>query len=146
MQGFEIIHFHSAEPLLMTASLFCPAARRIYTHRGGLIDYPMSKRLQYAYVSLLLRFFFHGLSGNTAHAAWSAANLFHLPHERFQVTYNGLDFDLLQPRRSAVQVQQELGLLANQYVIGTSANLKPWKRIERLLEAVQILEEHQVGC
>lgn len=144
MQGYDILHFQSAEPLLMTVSLFCPGARRIYTHRGGLVDYPLQKRLQYEYVGLLVRFFFHGLSGNTAHAVRSAASLFHLPLRRFQVTYNGLDFDLLRPQRSASQVRDELGLEARHFVIGTSANLRPWKRIERLLQAVRMLDNPMV--
>src|SRR5438128_4734197 len=40
MRGFDVHHFHSAEPLLITASARCRAVRRVYTHRGGLIAYP----------------------------------------------------------------------------------------------------------
>ena len=35
MRPFDLHHFHSAEPLLMLASVQCRGARRVYTHRGG---------------------------------------------------------------------------------------------------------------
>jgi len=141
MRPFDLHHFHSAEPLLMLASLMCRKARRVYTHRGGLINYPLKKRAQYATVGLLLRLFFHALSGNTKHGARSGAKLYRLPGRRFQVTYNGLEFDLLEPQRPTDEVRDELGLRPNSYVIGTAANLKPWKRIERLLHAMLSLAD-----
>jgi glycosyltransferase involved in cell wall biosynthesis len=144
IREFKMHHFHSAEPLLMTASVLCPNARRVYTHRGGVIDYPLRKRIQNAYAGVLLRFSFHGFSGNTAHGARCAAKLFALPRERFKVTYNGLDFDLLLPHRSIDAVRAELALTPSQYVIGTAANLRPLKGIERLVTAVKSLADPNV--
>jgi hypothetical protein len=97
MRPFDLHHFHSAELLLMLASLMCRKARRVYTHRGGLINYPLKKRAQYMLVGVMLRFFFHALSGNTRHGARCGAKLYRLPRSKFQVTYNGLEFDLLEP-------------------------------------------------
>jgi glycosyltransferase involved in cell wall biosynthesis len=133
LRPFAIHHFHSAEPLLMLASALSGSACRVYTHRGGTIDYPPKKKLQYGLVGLLLRRSFHGLSGNTRWAAGCAAELFHLPAERFQVTYNGLEFGLLKPRRPAIEMRMELGFAETDFVLGTSAKLKEWKRIDRLL-------------
>jgi glycosyltransferase involved in cell wall biosynthesis len=133
LRPFDIHHFHSAEPLLMCASVVSGPACRVYTHRGGIIAYPRRKRLQYGLVGHLLRRSFHGLSGNTRHAAHCAADLFHLQSDRFQVTYNGLEFGLLKARRPIAEVRAELGLGETDFVLGTTAKLKAWKRIDRLL-------------
>jgi len=144
MSPYDIVHFHSAEPMLMLASLRNPQLRRVYTHRGGLIDYPARKRLQYAATGALLKRRFHGLSGNTAHAARCAGELFGIDPSRFRVTYNGIDFGLLEPRRHAADVRAELGLEDADFVLGTSANLRPWKRIDRLLRISAALQRPQL--
>lgn len=144
MRAFDVHHFHSAELLLMVASLLCPKARRVYTHRGGRFDYALKKRLLHETAGILLRFFFHRFSGNTSHGARCGARQFHLPQQWFQVTYNGVEFDLLNAQRSRESVRAELGLSHAQYVIGTAANLRPWKRIDRLLHAVAALADLNV--
>jgi glycosyltransferase involved in cell wall biosynthesis len=141
MRPFDLHHFHSAELLLMLASARCRGVRRIYTHRGGSTRYSIGKRLRYGVAGLMLRRRFHGFSGNTAHAARFAAQLFRMDPEQFEVTYNGLEFDLLEPMRSADSVRQDLGLDASDFVLGTAAYLKAWKRIDRLLIAAARLEE-----
>ena len=55
---------------------------------------------------------------------------------QFAVTYNGIEFDLLKPTRAPAEVRAELGLGPDNFVLGTSANLKAWKRIDRLLHAL----------
>lgn len=139
MGPYDIAHFHSAEPMLILASLRNAALRRVYTHRGGIIRYSPRKRLQYAATGALLKRRFHGLSGNTAHAARCAGELFQMDASRFRVTYNGIDFGLLESVRDPVEVRAELGLWAQDFVLGTSANLRPWKRIDRLLRSLATL-------
>jgi glycosyltransferase involved in cell wall biosynthesis len=125
----------------MLASVLSGPASRIYTHRGGIINYPPMKKIQYGLVGLLLRRSFHGLSGNTRYATHCAADLFRLQSDRFQVTYNGLEFDLLKPRRPAAEVRMGLGLAETDFVLGTSAKLKAWKRIDRLLRTAARLRD-----
>ncbi len=55
MRGFDIHHFHSAEPLLMLASARCRGACRVHTHRGGMMRYTPRKRLQYEAAGLITR-------------------------------------------------------------------------------------------
>jgi glycosyltransferase involved in cell wall biosynthesis len=141
MKPFDLHHFHSAEPLLMLASAQCRSVRRIYTHRGGSTRYSGRKRLRYAATGLLLRRLFHGFSGNTAHAAGFAASLYGIDPDRFEVTYNGLEFELLKPARPADKIRAELGLKAEHFVLGTAAHLRALKRIDRLLMAVAELRE-----
>jgi glycosyltransferase involved in cell wall biosynthesis len=144
LSPYPIHHFHSAEPLLMSASLACRGARRVYTHRGGMIDYSRRKKAQYAIAGLALRTGFHAFSGNTKHAAACASQLFRIDQRRFQVTYNGLDFELLEPRRDQLEVRQELGLAQSDFVLGTAAQLRSWKRIDRLLRLLSVLGVDQV--
>ena len=139
MRPFTVHHFHGAEPLLMFASARCPEACRVYTHRGGITRYSPSKRLKYELSGALLRRYFHGYSGNTAHGARSGAKLFRMPEQTFEVTYNGLDFGLLSPDRPAEAVRSSLGLTHSDLVVGTAANLKAWKRIDRLIAALTTL-------
>ena len=141
MRGFDIHHFHSAEPLLMLASARCRGACRVYTHRGGMMRYALRKRLQYEAAGLITRHSFHGFSGNTAHAARSGARLFRLPASSFKTTYNGLDFDLLAVGRTRAAVREAVGFAADDFVLGTSANLREWKRIDRLIDAVAAVHD-----
>jgi glycosyltransferase involved in cell wall biosynthesis len=134
--GFDVHHFHSAEPLLMAASSRSRVTARAYTHRGGMYRYAVWKRARLELCGALLRHSFHAYSGNTAHGARSGARLFRIRPERFRVTYNGVDFSLLEPRRPASEVRQELGLGTGDVVVGTAAVLKHWKRIDRLVRAV----------
>jgi len=141
MAGYDVHHFHGAEPLLMAASARCRRTRRVYTHRGGAYDYGASKRTRFALTGAILRRFFHALSGNTLHAARCGARLYHIDPARFRVTYNGLDVGLITPQRRAEDVRRELGLDPSDLVLGTAAVLKSWKRIDRLVRAVADIGE-----
>jgi glycosyltransferase involved in cell wall biosynthesis len=144
MREFSVHHFHSAEPLLMLGSVRCRGAQRVYTHRGGDTVYPLRRELRYRITGHVLRRWFHGFSANSIHAVGSASQLLGVDHDRFVVTYNGLDFGLLEPTRSAAEVREELGLSTAEFVIGTAANLRPWKRVDRLLRAAHSMGRSDV--
>ena len=139
MRSFDLHHFHSAEPVLFAASLRTDA-RRVYTHRAGYGRFPAGKRLRHELVGAMLRRRFDALSGGTEHAADAASRLFRIDRARFLITYNGLDFDLLEPRSPAGAVRAALGIGAAEFVVGTTANLRPWKRVDLLLRAVAATE------
>ena len=69
-----------------------------------------------------------------------------MPAENVLVTPNGLDFDLLDPRRDAAAVRSELGLDNSTCIVGTSAILRDWKRIDRLIAAVGYLADLAITC
>ena len=140
MRGVDIHHFHGAEPMLMAASISSPGVARVYTHRGGFVDRSFRRRARFRITGALLRSSFHGFSGNTAHGARSGAELLRMDRDRFRVTYNGMEFSLLEPTRPADDVRAELGL-TSELVIGTAAILKGWKRIDRLVHAFCRLKE-----
>jgi glycosyltransferase involved in cell wall biosynthesis len=144
--GYPLIHFHSAEPMLMRAALRGDGARLFYTHRGGHFRYTTSQRARYRLVGHYVRRF-DGVSGNTAQGAHAAASLFGMSSHRVPVTYNGIDFSLLAPKRSRLEVLNEIGETDTDVVrIGTSANLRDWKRVDRLLHAVACLRHAPIRC
>jgi glycosyltransferase involved in cell wall biosynthesis len=144
MKGFDLHHFHTAEPLIMLASLRCRGVTRIYTHRGGVKHYSPRKQVRYRLVGALARNSVHGLSANTAHGARCAAQLLKIDLDQFLVTYNGIEFSLLEPNRSPQDARRELRLSEDDFVLGTSAILKSGKRIGRLIEAISALPDPDV--
>lgn len=137
LQGYDLIHFHGAEIGLMRMATRAKHLRRYYTHRGGIFDYPARQRLRYIAAGFYLRRRFAALSGNTDQGAVAASRLFGIPAEAIMTTYNGIDFSLLDPKRTADEVIAEIGAPAGERVrIGTSANLRDWKRTELLIEAM----------
>jgi len=147
MKGYSIVHFHSREIGIMKMISRQPKIKRFYTHRGGVFHYPLKQLIPYKIAGYFIKKYFHGVSGNTAAGADSASKLFHIPREKISTTYNGVDFSLLDPTRSRKEVLDELHDVRSGVVrIGTSANLRDWKRIERLLEAVAQLRNRQIHC
>ncbi len=145
MRPFDLLHFHGTEPVYIMASLRCRHHVRVYTQRGGLAaSYPWRKRLRYALFGAVLRRRFHGMSGNSAHGARAAGELFGIPASRFAVTYNGIEFDLLEPTRPPEQVRSELGLPPDSFVLGTASTLKGWKRVDRLVHALAAVDRPEL--
>lgn len=141
LRRYDIHHFHSAELSMMMASLLCRDARRVYTHRGGRARYYGKQGVRYRLAGWMLRYGFHGFSGNTDHAGRAASELLGIDRRRWMTTYNGLVFSTLDAQRPRCDVRRELGIDDSHIVIGTSAALRPWKRIERLVEAFARLDD-----
>jgi glycosyltransferase involved in cell wall biosynthesis len=144
MRGFDVHHFHSPEPLLMMGSLRCRGVTRVFTRRGGTTELDAGKRLRYLLIREMLKRGFQGYTANTAHAARTGAGLFGIDERRFTVVYNGIEFDLLEPNRPPSEVRAELGLDSDAFVLGTAANLKAWKRIDRLVTALADIDDSRM--
>ena len=144
MRQYDIIHFHSAEPTLMAAALTV-GVRRYYTHRGGIFRYRWKQVVRYGTSAALLRAF-SGLSANTHHAARAAARLFRIPEAAIPTTYNGIDFDLLRPARTRAEIETELEESGSRFRVATTANLRPIKRVDLLLQAVASMGNRGVHC
>lgn len=140
-RAYDVHHLHSVEPLFFLASIAAGRKARVFTERGGAQTFSsFGKKLRYWCAAPLLRHFFHGYSGNTAHAAAVAARRYGLPRERVVTTYNGIEVELLGPTRERRMTRESLGVGADVFMIGTSAYLKDWKRIDRLLAAASRLD------
>lgn len=136
LKPFAIHHFHSAEGPIMMGSAFCQGATRLYTHRGGIPSASIRKSGGYRMIGVLLRMCFHGLSANTKHATKSACMLTGIPEARWNVTYNGMDFSMLEPKEPQMAVAARHGLQPGEKtIIGTSGHLRALKRLDLLLHA-----------
>ena len=133
--GYDIIHFHSPEPLLIREAAGLDQRKLFYTHRAGLFSYPLKRRLKYLAMGRYLRKTF-STSANTKQGARAASRLFHIPIDSVPILYNGIDFSLLAPSRPREEVLTEIGFPDRAVWIGSSGNLRPWKRMERLLHAL----------
>ncbi len=142
MRGWEIHHFHAMEPGLIAASLATPGAARVFTNRGGTApeDWSRRQRLRHRAGGRMLRRF-DGLSANTRHAANVAARRYGLRPESFVLTPNGIDFDALEVRRPREEILRGLGIDPAGFVVGTTAVLRPLKRVELLLRAAAQVTE-----
>lgn len=148
LKNYDAVHFHSAELGLIYLSTKLDI-KRFYTHRSGWFNYPIKKLLRYKAIGYILKKYFHGISGNTNQGADSAAKLFKISRERIITTYNGIDFSLLAPKRHKNVVLKELNFFDENNLpifIGTSGNLRKWKRTEMLLEAVAKLQNEKIHC
>lgn len=144
---YDIVHFHGIEPALMRFAARLPRQQLFYTHRAGLFSYPIKQRIRYRLARRELHSGFDGVAANTAHAALAAARLFNIPRDEISVVYNGIDFSLLAPERSRKCILAELGLGSEAVIrIGTSANLRAWKRTELLLHAIAELRDRAIQC
>lgn len=131
----RIHHLHGIELPILVASSGVAGASRVYTHRGGLSPYEGRQAWRYRLAAPFIRHRFT-VTGNTRHGAAAARKLFSIPRDvEIPATYNGLDFELLEARVDRVSVREREHVSPGTVVIGTAANLRPWKRIDWLIEA-----------
>jgi glycosyltransferase involved in cell wall biosynthesis len=144
--AYDVVHVHVPEPLLVAlAARRSRTWRAVYTHRGGIRDHAFAKRVRHAVVGRALRNRFDALSANTLQSARAAAALYRIPIARIPITYNGIDVALLAPARPLADVLGELPDAARTAVrLGTAANLRAWKRVDRLLRLVASLPGERI--
>lgn len=147
IEKYTILHFHAASPVLMHIASRQKRIKLFYTRRGGLHKYPVKRLLLYKITGYYLRKSFTGISGNTKHAAYVASKLFKIPLEDIYITYNGIDFSLLEPNHNKEEILRELNDTRDTITrIGTSANIRDWKRIDYLLRAIPEIRDMPIHC
>ncbi len=130
------VHFHGPEPFLMIAAVRA-GVRAHYTHRAGTFSYPLRRRLRYWVTGAIVRRRFVRVAGNTSHAATVVAGMFGVDPQHVATVYNGIDWELLQSDADAVALRERLQIAPDAIVIGTSANLRAWKRIDLLVRCLE---------
>ncbi|MBC8145020.1 MAG: glycosyltransferase [bacterium] len=140
LSEFDIHHFHATELTMAAASVLSRGATRVFTNRTGYMQHSGKQRMRYAIAGWYLRNYFHGFSGNTFHACRAGERLFGIPIDRWQVTYNGLEFGLHDAHRERADILAELGLPDDgAMLIGTAAQLRGQKRVDMLIDACALL-------
>ena len=133
---FDIHHFHATEMTMVAGSILAGRRTRVFTNRAGFAEHSGLRRLRYSVAGWYLRNHFHGFSGNTFHACKAGERLFGVPIDKWQVTYNGLEFGLHDAHRERAEIFAELGIPDDSTtLIGTAAELRDWKRIDMLIDA-----------
>ncbi|MGH2754846.1 MAG: glycosyltransferase [Actinomycetota bacterium] len=146
LRGYGLHHFHNVEPLSFVASGVGGPQVRVFTQRAGRqAAQPRRKQFRRVTAGLLLRKTFHAWCGNTPYAADTLTELFGIPRDTIDVVYNGFDFDLLQPEQTRDEVRRRFGIPQDSYVVGTTAFLKGWKRIDLLLQAAARLDADRLS-
>jgi len=147
LEKYDAVHFHAPNPVLMYLVSKRVGLKRYYTHRAGIFKYPFKRWLTYKLSGFFIKKSFTAISGNTKQAALAASRIFRIPLSNIAVTYNGIDFSLLEPKRSKLEVLNELDdKRSNLIRIGTTSNIRDWKRIDYLLKSVAELREMSIHC
>lgn len=141
LAAYDAHHFHVAEPLIMLGSILTPGIRRYYTYRAGYHERQGKRALRFRLIRWLVRNWFTAVSANTAFGARVAENLLQLPANSVLVTYNGVNFSLLNPTLSRQEARHKLNIPNDKFLIGTVSNLKNWKRTDWLLRAAAPLPD-----
>ena len=69
--------------------------------------------------------------------------MFGIPPSRFAVTYNGIEFDLLEPTRPRGR-RASSNCPPDSFVLGTASTLKDWKRVDRLVHALAAVDRPEL--
>ena len=136
MRRFDIHHFHVLELAQLVASSRCPGVTRVFTQRHGehTGGERVRKRIRRFLGGVLLRRHMHAVAGNTQHATRYAVARYRLQYLPAQVTYNGIDFNLLRPVDSRAQARDRMSARPDTTVVGSSGTFKAWKRFDRLVD------------
>jgi glycosyltransferase involved in cell wall biosynthesis len=138
LKNYKIHHFHDPSPnQILPCLLLRKGTIRLFTRRGGLIDYSrygLKKKLKHRVAKYLIRHYFHGYSGNTKTALEYIERYLNITGPN-QLLYNGIDFGLLEPRKSTDEIALELCLKTSDFKIGTACQLVELKRVDLLIRA-----------
>lgn len=138
LKNYKIHHFHDPSPNQILPSLMLGKGTiRMFTRRGGLIDYSrygLKKKLKHSIDRYLIRHYFHSYSGNTKTALEYNERYLSIISSN-HLLYNGIDFGLLEPRKSKDEIALELCLKKSDFNIGTACQLVELKRVDLLIRA-----------
>lgn len=143
LTDYTAIHFHSAEFRYIAHASKNREIKKYYTHRAGIHNFTLKQKIRHKVTGFYLRKYFTAFSSNTIHAGKSAAGVYKIPQNKFLLTYNGIDFSLLMPRLPKESIQNKL-FVKNNIVIGTTANIRKWKRIDILIKLMQNFKEENI--
>jgi len=138
LRHFHAHHLHDPSPNQMLLSILAGGKiKRIFTRRGGIIDYNrygLKRKVKFLASKFLLTTFFDGFSGNSQNAAEFVRSYYNISH-RIYVLYNGIDFKLLQPKKTAHFLQKKFSVDQNDFKVGTACQLVRLKRVDLLIRA-----------
>ena len=134
MSAFDIVHFHTFNPLIARAAIRA-GSRIVYTEHGNF-GFGRKRTLQDVVRDRLLRRFLNrhvdAVTFNSAFTRATAEARYGLEGVERHLVYNGVP----QSRtRGGVIDEATKAALAGRFVVGTSSRLAGFKRVDRLIEA-----------
>ncbi|MEA2463923.1 MAG: hypothetical protein QOJ98_1670 [Acidobacteriota bacterium] len=132
LDGYDVLHFHVPEVVLMLASLRT-SSMRIYTHRAGRIAYRGRRAMRYRMVGRLLRRF-DAITGSPQSTS-AIHDLYGIPSDRIHATFNGVDPALVAPSASSARIREQHGFSTDAVLVGTAGSLRELKRVDALIDA-----------
>ena len=139
--GWDVHHFHIVEPLMFAGSTRAGSSTRVFTQRAGVQSgESFKKQLRRRVAKRQLQRRFHGWCGNTDYARSTLSQVYGIPASLIDVVRNGVEIDLLRPQRNSEEVRRSLGVGMDDFVVGVTASLKPWKRLHLLMQAAARLD------
>lgn len=144
---YNIIHFHVVEPYLMFIASKLKNTKVFYTRRGGEFPFNFRKFIKYKIAKYVVKNF-DGISGNTSTACDFISDYWRIARHRVFTTYNGIDFSLLTPDASKGNIIKSYHLkeLSSKIIIGSTANIRKWKRIDLLIRSMKLLNSRDIVC
>jgi glycosyltransferase involved in cell wall biosynthesis len=136
LNQYDIVHFHTFNPLIMLAALFS-RPKIIYTVHGNF-NYGKSIRWTDKIMNFLKKWFINKKSdGVTFNSIWSREQFkskLQLTNPVQKVIYNGIRM----PEHSMIGQKNQIvseKVIRSQFVVGMSSRFNRSKRIERLIES-----------
>ncbi|MFZ4589880.1 MAG: glycosyltransferase family 4 protein [Ignavibacteria bacterium] len=140
---YDKVHFHSVEFVYMILISKLKDIEKYYTHRAGIHNFTLKKRIRHKIAGYYLRKYFKKISANTFLGAKAASKIFKIPLEEICVTYNGIDFELLKEEIDRNLLKKDLGI-EGEIIIGSSANIRIWKRLDKIVYLMNKLKNNNV--
>lgn len=135
---FDIHHLHDPAPNILIYSLLAgKGVKRVFTRRGGMIDFaflPLRKKMKYLLNRALLKRC-DGYSGNSINAVRSLVDQYGIAADRVRLLYNGVDADTLRANTTREDARKGLGLIPGDFAVGTACHLIRCKRVDLLLRS-----------
>ena len=135
----RILHCHgyASSNFGRLASLFCNAKVLLHQHDDGF-SYPWYQRL----ADTVLRPLCHKVLAVSDSVADAIVNKMGYPRNQVEVLGNGIDLDKFVPEQHIVAaIRADIGIGADELVVGTVARLRSEKGIDRIIRALPLVVE-----
>lgn len=137
-RSFDVHHLHDPAPNISVYSLLAGSKiKRIFTRRGGLVDFSIlnwKKKVKFQLNKRLMPLF-SGYAANSRNAVRSLNEQYGVDRSKIQLLYNGLDGEMLKASMDRRQARRQLGIEGDEFIVGTACHLIRWKRVDLLLRA-----------
>jgi L-malate glycosyltransferase len=136
MQGFDVIHLHTFNPLVFLAAI-SSGKPVVYTIHGNF-NFGRKMRINDRINQSLRKFFFNRyidhITFNSEFTKSTAAERYGLKNVKSSVIHNGIPLHKISSATQSITTEHQK-LTQGKFVVGTSSRFAGFKRIDRLISA-----------